>query len=129
MIQLKNISFKYNEENHIFTNFNLNFPENKFISIIGENGSGKSTLAKLLAAILLPDSGKIFIDDFDTGDYDNLINIRKKAALIMSNPDWQLIGSTVSEEIASGLYKLNVTKSKNNQRDKEIVDLIGIDDL
>lgn len=129
MIQLKDVSFEYNVDNKIFENVNLIFPENKFICIIGENGSGKSTLAKLLAAILLPDSGKVIIDDLDTEDYNNLVDIRKKVALIMPNPDWQLIGSTVEEEVASGLYNLDFSKDEIVNRVQEIVDLLGIESL
>lgn len=129
MLKLENVYFEYNEKSKIFENINLIFPENKFISIIGDNGSGKSTLAKLISGLVLPDKGKILIDNFDTSDYENLPEIRKIISMIMPNPDWQLIGSTVSEEIASGLYNLSFNSEEINQRVCEVVNLLDIKHL
>ncbi|HOK39835.1 MAG TPA: ATP-binding cassette domain-containing protein [bacterium] len=129
MIEIKDVVFSYKKEIKIFDKINLTIPEKKFVVIIGDNGSGKSTLAKLIAGIILPDNGAVFIDNFNTADSENLISIRKKIALIMPNPDWQLIGSTVREEIIIGLENLNITEKEINQRLEYIGNLLNIKHL
>jgi energy-coupling factor transport system ATP-binding protein len=129
MINITNLSFAYNEEQQIFKNLNLSIQENNYISIIGDNGSGKSTLAKLITGIIIPDKGNIKIDDFNTNDSKNIFEIRKRVSLIMPNPEWQLIGSIVEEEISSGLYNLNCDEKDINHRVSEISEMLDINHL
>ena len=72
----------------------------QFISILGHNGSGKSTLAKHINALLLPTEGSIWIDGTDTKAMDELWKIRQKAGMVFQNPDNQIIGTVVEDDIS-----------------------------
>lgn len=129
MIKINNLSFSYDNKNNIINNITLSIEENKFISIIGENGTGKSTLAKLISGIIYPNKGTITIDELNITDNNNIFEIRKKVALIMPNPEWQLIGSVVEEEISSGLFNLNYSTQKIKKEVQEISELLEINHL
>jgi len=97
MIKISDITYGY-EDKKIFKNFNLSIKKGEFLMVLGKNGSGKSTLAKLISGIDLPTTGKILIDDLDTGT-DDIWEIRKKLGVIFQNPEDQFVGSTVLEEM------------------------------
>ena len=80
----------------------------QFIAIIGHNGSGKSTLAKHLNALLLPSEGTVWIDDMATNVTENVGEIRKRVCMVFQNPDNQIIGATVEEDIAFGLENMKI---------------------
>lgn len=126
MINISNLHFSYDEKQKIFENINLIINENCFTAIIGENGCGKSTLAKLIANIIFPDKGTITIDGLNTQQSNHILEIRKKCALIMPNPEWQLIGSTVEEEISAGLYNLNYYELEIKKKVLEISEKLSI---
>ncbi len=79
-----------------------------FIAILGHNGSGKSTLAKHLNAILTPSEGTVWIDGKDTSDPENLWTVRQTAGMVFQNPDNQIIGSIVEEDVGFGPENLGV---------------------
>ncbi|MCR5675475.1 MAG: energy-coupling factor transporter ATPase [Lachnospiraceae bacterium] len=83
-----------------------------FIAIIGHNGSGKSTLAKHLNALLLPDQGTLFVDGLDTHDAAKILEIRRTAGMVFQNPDNQIIGQIVEEDVAFGPENLGVPTEK-----------------
>lgn len=78
MIKIENLNFKYKKEENILKNINLDIKEGECIAVVGKNGSGKSTLAKLIAGIMKPTKGDIFIDDINTKNKHEYINLRKK---------------------------------------------------
>ncbi|MCR4764278.1 MAG: energy-coupling factor transporter ATPase [Lachnospiraceae bacterium] len=80
----------------------------EFIAILGHNGSGKSTLAKHLNALLLPSEGAVLIDGMDTRDDENLWHIRQLAGMVFQNPDNQIIGQIVEEDVGFGPENLGV---------------------
>lgn len=102
IIEIKDISFSYNDECLVLENFSLNIKKGKYSVIIGHNGSGKSTLAKLIIGLLEAESGSIFIDGLELNEK-NLSLIREKVGIVFQNPDNQFIGSTVEDDIAFGL--------------------------
>ena len=102
IIEIKDISFSYNDECLVLENFSLNIKKGKYSVIIGHNGSGKSTLAKLIIGLLGAESGSIFIDGLELNEK-NLSLIREKVGIVFQNPDNQFIGSTVEDDIAFGL--------------------------
>lgn len=102
IIEIKNISFGYNDECLVLENFSLNIKKGLYSVIIGHNGSGKSTLAKLIIGLLEAEKGNIFIDNLELND-ENLSQIREKVGIVFQNPDNQFIGSTVEDDIAFGL--------------------------
>ena len=102
IIEIKNISFGYNDECLVLENFSLNIKKGKYSVIIGHNGSGKSTLAKLIIGLLETEAGHIYIDNLELND-ENISSIREKVGIVFQNPDNQFIGSTVEDDIAFGL--------------------------
>ncbi len=105
MIQVKNLSFKY-EEHFVLTDINLEIKEGSFTAIIGANGSGKSTLAKHFNALLLPTKGAVSVDGTDTKK--NQFEIRKKVGFVFQDFDSQIIYPIVQEDIAFGLENLGM---------------------
>ncbi len=86
----------------------LDVAPGQFIAILGHNGSGKSTLAKHLNALLLPSEGSVFVDGMDTKDMDKLEEIRQTAGMVFQNPDNQIIGTAVDEDVAFGPENMGV---------------------
>lgn len=80
----------------------------KFIAILGHNGSGKSTLAKHLNAILTPNSGSVWVDGYDTKEEEHILDIRQTTGMVFQNPDNQIIGTTVEEDVGFGPENLGV---------------------
>ena len=119
MIELKGVSYQYPVEGDrvllALDDINLKFKEREFVAIIGPNGSGKTTLGRLLNALLLPTSGKIWVDDLDTTDKNSQKSIRLKVGMVFQNPDNQIISTSVEREIAFGLENLalNYDEMKN----------------
>ena len=83
-----------------------------FVAILGHNGSGKSTLAKHMNAILTPTGGTMWVDGNDTGDEDKLWEIRQSAGMVFQNPDNQIIGTIVEEDVGFGPENLGVPKKE-----------------
>lgn len=89
---------------------NVNFEVNKgeFIAILGHNGSGKSTLAKHINAILLPSEGSVWVCGKNTSDEDNTWYIRQNAGMVFQNPDNQIIGTVVEEDVGFGPENIGI---------------------
>ncbi|MDO4478778.1 MAG: energy-coupling factor transporter ATPase [Lachnospiraceae bacterium] len=87
---------------------NLEIEAGEFVAILGHNGSGKSTLAKHLNALLLPTSGTVWIDGADTKEEPELWRIRQKAGMVFQNPDNQIIGTVVEEDVGFGPENIGI---------------------
>ena len=87
---------------------NLDIREGQFIAILGHNGSGKSTLAKHINALLVPTEGTLWVDSMDTSSEENLWKIRQRAGMVFQNPDNQIIGSVVEEDVGFGPENIGV---------------------
>ena len=113
-ISAQNVFFSYqtDEDGNIIKNaingVSFDIKKGEFIALLGHNGCGKSTMAKHLNALLLPDSGKVYIDGDDTSDESKTYEIRKKVGLVLQNPDNQLVASIVEEDVAFGPENLGV---------------------
>lgn len=90
------------------TDVDLDVDKGQFIAILGHNGSGKSTLAKQINALLGPTSGTMYIDGVDTAEEEDLWKIRQKAGMVFQNPDNQIIGTVVEEDVGFGPENLGV---------------------
>lgn len=110
MIELSQVSYKYalDEKSSVVAldHVCLQLKEGEFVSIIGANGSGKTTLARLLSALILPETGQVFIDGLDTKDKNSQRSIRQNIGIVFQNPDNQIISTSVEREIAFGLENL-----------------------
>lgn len=92
----------------VLDGISLDIPSGQFVAILGANGSGKSTLAKHLNVLLLPDKGTVWIDGKKTEDRAALWEIREKVGMVFQNPDNQIIGTTVEEDVAFGPENKNL---------------------
>ena len=98
----------------------------QFISILGHNGSGKSTLAKHINALLLPTEGSIWIDGTDTKAMDELWKIRQKAGMVFQNPDNQIIGTVVEEDVGFGPENMGIPTGKIWKRVDKSLESVGM---
>lgn len=120
IIQVKNISFNYDEQTKIFDQFSLDIYKGEWVSIIGQNGSGKSTLAYLIDGLLELDAGEIIVDGLEVNE-SNIDNIRNQIGIVFQNPEDQFVGATVEDDVAFGL--------ENRQTDREKMQRIVKDSL
>ena len=97
-----------------------------FVAILGHNGSGKSTLAKHINGILLPTEGTVWISGMDTQDGAHLWDIRKTAGMVFQNPDNQIIGQVVEEDVGFGPENLGVPTKEIWERVEESLKAVGM---
>ena len=111
ILQIKNLVHKYitvgdtEEENLEITaidDIDISVEKGEFIAILGKNGSGKSSLAKNINGLLMPTSGTVYVKGMDTKDRKNLLKIRQSAGIVFQNPDNQIVGTIVEEDVAFG---------------------------
>ena len=105
---------KYDEEGNVeatqraVNDVNLDIEAGDFVAVLGHNGSGKSTLAKQINALLIPSEGTMWVDDMDTAKEPELWKIRQKAGMVFQNPDNQIIGTVVEEDVGFGPENMGV---------------------
>ena len=104
----------------------LNIEKGDFIAILGHNGSGKSTLAKHINALLQPSEGTLFVDGMDTRDEDQVWKIRQTAGMVFQNPDNQIIGTIVDEDVAFGPENMGVEKEEIWRRVEKSLRSVGM---
>lgn len=105
---------------------NLDIEAGEFVAILGHNGSGKSTLAKHMNALLLPSEGTIWVDDMDTAKEPELWKIRQKAGMVFQNPDNQIIGTVVEEDVGFGPENMGISTEKIWKRVDESLEKVGM---
>lgn len=98
----------------------------EFVALAGMNGSGKSTLCRLLNALILPTRGKVVSCGLDTSLPGNLAGIRSRVGLIMQNPDNQIVGPTVEDDVAFGLENLGLPREEMRYRVEEALGAMGL---
>lgn len=104
----------------------LDIAQGDFIAILGHNGSGKSTLAKHMNAILYPTEGSVWVDGKDTRDEAEVWNIRQTAGMVFQNPDNQIIGQVVEEDVGFGPENMGVPTEEIWQRVEESLKAVGM---
>ena len=107
-------------------NVSLNVKEGDFIAVLGANGSGQSTFAKHLNAILVPTEGTVWIDGMDSKDEDKLFTIRQTAGMVFQNPDNQIIGQVVDEDVAFGPENMGIPTEQIRERVDEALKTLGM---
>lgn len=129
MIELKNVSFKYNnsdDNNYALNNINVNIFPNELVALVGANGSGKSTFGKLLNALLIPTKGNVFIFGINTSDYDNIYKIRQKVGYVFQNPENQIIGVTLETDVAFAPENLGFSNDEIEKRIQFALSVVGL---
>lgn len=114
------------EEKTVIDDVSLSVQKGDFIGILGHNGSGKSTLARQLTALLQPTDGAVFIKNMDTSLPENTIPIRKTAGIVFQNPDNQIIGNLVEEDVAFGPENLGVPTEQIWERVANALEATGM---
>ncbi|MDR2043112.1 MAG: energy-coupling factor transporter ATPase [Clostridium sp.] len=104
----------------------LDIRRGDFVAILGHNGSGKSTLAKHINAILYPGEGTVWVDGKDTKDGTQLWNIRREAGMVFQNPDNQIIGQVVEEDVGFGPENIGVPTKEIWERVEESLRAVGM---
>ena len=104
----------------------LSVEAGQFISILGSNGSGKSTLASHLNAILFPTEGTVWVDGMDTKDQSNVWDIRQTAGMVFQNPDNQIIGQIVEEDVGFGPENMGIPTAQIWERVEESLKAVGM---
>ena len=107
-------------------NVDLDIQPGQFISILGHNGSGKSTLAKHMNALLIPTEGTIWVDGMDTAMEPELWKIRQKAGMVFQNPDNQIIGTVVEEDVGFGPENLGIPTEGIWSRVNKSLEVVGM---
>ncbi|MCR4961301.1 MAG: energy-coupling factor transporter ATPase [Lachnospiraceae bacterium] len=135
IVKTENLTFEYirrDEEDNVegittaVDNVSLSVEPGQFIAILGHNGSGKSTLAKHLNAILYPTEGTVWIDGNDTKDDSKLWTIRETAGMVFQNPDNQIIGQVVEEDVGFGPENMGVPTKEIWERVEESLKVVGM---
>lgn len=104
----------------------LDVSQGEFVAILGHNGSGKSTLAKHINAILYPTEGTVLVDGMDTRQESNIWKIRQKAGMVFQNPDNQIIGQVVEEDVGFGPENMGVPTKEIWERVEESLKAVGM---
>ena len=129
IIEFKNVSFKYSEEDtEVINDLSLDFFKGQFTCVLGHNGSGKSTLAKLMNAINYPTSGKVISFGLDTSDEENEIKIRQNVGMVFQNPDNQIVATIVEDDVAFGPENLGVPREEIRKRVDEALKIVDMYD-
>lgn len=114
------------EVNRAIDNLSLDIREGDFVAILGHNGSGKSTFAKQINGILLPTEGTVWVSDMRTADDSHIWDIRKTAGMVFQNPDNQIIGNIVEEDVGFGPENLGVPTDDIWKRVDESLEAVGM---
>ncbi|NLV37424.1 MAG: energy-coupling factor transporter ATPase [Clostridiaceae bacterium] len=132
IIEVKDVSFVYKSSNAdrpdvtALSDMNLSIREGEFLAVLGRNGSGKSTLAKLMNALFLPTSGTIIVNGLDTTNEELLWDIRSSTGMVFQNPDNQIVGNVVEEDVAFGPENLGIPPEEIRIRVDTALETIGM---
>ena len=127
LIEVRNLSFRYEDEYEALRNIDLTVPEGQFLVVLGHNGSGKSTLALHLNGLLQPTSGDVLIDGLNSKDPGDFWRLRQHVGLVFQNPDNQLIATSVEEDTAFGPENLGVDPADIRTRVDEALSSVGME--
>lgn len=135
IVGTENLTFEYirrDEEGNVegittaVDQVNLDIVQGEFIAILGHNGSGKSTLAKHINAILYPTEGTVWVDGMDTAEEAQIWNIRQTAGMVFQNPDNQIIGQVVEEDVGFGPENMGIPTREIWERVEESLKAVGM---
>lgn len=135
IIETKKLIFEYirrDEEGNVegitraVDEVDLDIKQGDFVAILGHNGSGKSTLAKHLNAILYPTEGTVWVDGKDTAKEEYLWDIRQNAGMVFQNPDNQIIGQVVEEDVGFGPENMGIPTKEIWERVEESLKAVGM---
>jgi energy-coupling factor transport system ATP-binding protein len=131
LLSFREVSFAYEsdweERTIVLHGITLAIKQGTFVSIVGHNGSGKSTLAKLMNGLLLPSEGAVIVSGIDTSQTEAIWEIRRHVGMVFQNPDNQIVGTTVEDDVAFGLENLGVEPAEMRRRIDESLRSVGME--
>lgn len=135
IVEAKNLTFEYirrDEEGNVegittaVDNVNIDIKAGEFVAVLGHNGSGKSTFAKHLNALVMPTEGTVYVDGIDTKDSGNTLSIRQTAGMVFQNPDNQIVGTLVDEEVGFGPENIGIPTEEIWERVEKSLKAVGM---
>ncbi len=129
LISVENVVFSYEKNRPVLDGVSFNVEKGEYIALIGHNGSGKSTLSRLLNGLLIPESGKVVVDGFDTTKKSSLFEVRKRVGVVFQNPDNQLVASIVEDDVAFGPENLGLNREEIAERIEFALSSVGMENF
>ena len=130
LLKTERLNFVYNQgeedSKQVLSDVNLTIKSGEFVAVLGHNGSGKSTFAKQVNGILLPTDGTVWISGMNTADDAHIWDIRKTAGMVFQNPDNQIIGNIVEEDVGFGPENLGVPTDEIWRRVDQSLEAVGM---
>lgn len=135
IVKTKDLTFEYirrDEEGNVegittaVDHVNIDLQAGQFIAVLGHNGSGKSTLAKHFNALVSPTEGTVWVDGMDTKEDDKILDIRQTAGMVFQNPDNQIVGTLVDEEVGFGPENIGVPTEEIWERVEKSLKAVGM---
>lgn len=135
IVKAENLTFEYirrDEEGNVegitkaVDNMSIDIKQGDFVAVLGHNGSGKSTFAKHLNALVMPTEGTVWVDGMDTREEENTLKVRQTAGMVFQNPDNQIIGTLVDEEVGFGPENIGVPTEEIWERVEKSLKAVGM---
>lgn len=135
IVKAKNLTFEYirrDEEGNVegitkaVDNVSIDIKQGDFVAVLGHNGSGKSTFAKHLNALVMPTEGTVWVDGMDTREEENTLKVRQTAGMVFQNPDNQIVGTLVDEEVGFGPENIGVPTEEIWERVEKSLKAVGM---
>lgn len=135
IVKAKNLTFEYirrDEDGNVegitkaVDNVSIDIKQGDFVAVLGHNGSGKSTFAKHLNALVMPTEGTVWVDSMDTREEENILKVRQTAGMVFQNPDNQIVGTLVDEEVGFGPENIGVPTEEIWERVEKSLKAVGM---
>lgn len=135
IVKAENLTFEYirrDEDGNVegitkaVDNVSIDIKQGDFVAVLGHNGSGKSTFAKHLNALVMPTEGTVWVDGMDTREEDNTLKVRQTAGMVFQNPDNQIVGTLVDEEVGFGPENIGVPTEEIWERVEKSLKAVGM---
>ena len=135
IVKAKNLTFEYirrDEDGNVegitkaVYNVSIDIKQGDFVAVLGHNGSGKSTFAKHLNALVMPTEGTVWVDGMDTREEENTLKVRQTAGMVFQNPDNQIVGTLVDEEVGFGPENIGVPTEEIWERVEKSLKAVGM---
>ena len=135
IVKAKKLTFEYirrDEDGNVegitkaVDNVSIDIKQGDFVAVLGHNGSGKSTFAKHLNALVMPTEGTVYVDGMDTREEENTLKVRQTAGMVFQNPDNQIVGTLVDEEVGFGPENIGVPTEEIWERVEKSLKAVGM---